>query len=279
MVKKEDINFVFFGTSSEAIYVLDALSKKGFLPSLIVTPTDKPAGRNLELTPPAAKVWAEEHFVSTFQPEKIDSEAIEVIKEIGAEIFIVVGYGKILPQALVDLPKHKTINIHPSLLPKYRGPSPIEGAILNGDSETGVTVMLLDKEVDHGPILVQEKYKLNGTETAEELSKILFTRGGELLAEILPAWINGEITPAEQDHSQATFTKKLTKEDGLVDLEKENAEMLYRKFRANIPWPRTFFFIDKKRIIITKAKLENNNFVIEKIIPEGGKEQNYKTST
>jgi len=273
------INFVFFGTSEEAVYALQALHKKEIAPSLIVTAPDKPAGRHYKLTAPLAKKWALEHSIPVFQPEKTNAEAIEIIKEIRADVFVVVGYGKILPQALIDLPKHKTLNVHPSLLPLYRGPTPIEGPILAGDIETGVSIIVVDQEVDHGPIVLQEKHMLTGKETTPELTKKLFTRGGELLAEILPEWINGKINPKEQDQSKATFTKKLKKEDGLVDLENEAPQVLYNKFRAYCAWPRIFFFRNNKRVIITDATLENGEFKIKKVLPEGKREISFEEFT
>jgi methionyl-tRNA formyltransferase len=279
---REKLNFVFFGTSEEAVYVLEAFSLKGITPCLIVTVPDRPVGRHQKLTEPLAKKWAKKHDLPVFQPEKIDSIAIEEIAKKKGELFVVVGYGRILPQALIDIPKHKTLNIHTSLLPLYRGPTPIEGPILAGDRETGITIIVIDKEVDHGPIIVQEKYSLTGNETTPELTGILFTRGGELLADILPDWIDGKVKLIEQDHKQATYTKKLKKEDGLIDLN-DNAVKNYNKFRAYVSWPRTFFFKNNKRIIITDATLENNQFVIKKVLPEGKREVNYeeflKTST
>lgn len=275
----EKINFAFFGTSEEAVYVLEALYLNNIFPALIVTTPDKPAGRHQLLTSPLAKKWAENHNIKIFQPEKIDSNAIELINKIKAQMFLVVGYGKILPQKLIDLPNRKIINIHTSLLPLYRGPTPVQGPILAGDQETGVTIMVIDSQVDHGPIIKQERYLLKGNETEPELTRILFTRGGELLSEILPDWIAGKIKPVEQEHTKATYTKKLTKEDGLIDLN-GNAKENYNKFRAYIAWPRTFFFQNGKRIIITEAELQDNpldkargkQFVIKKVLPEGRRE-------
>jgi len=278
MPNDSKINFVFFGTSEEAVYALEALEVGGFMPRLIVTAPDKPAGRHLALTAPLAKKWALGRQIPVFQPEKLDPNAIQFIAEQKTDIFVVVGYGKILPKNLLELPKGKTINIHPSLLPLYRGPAPIEGPILNGAGATGVTLMMMDAEADHGPIILQEKYILNDTETTPELTKILFIRGGELLANILPDWLVGRMIPRAQDHTQATYTKKIKKEDGLVNLETDSDETLWRKFRAYSHWPRIFFFENSKRIIITKARLENEKFIIEKIIPEGGKEQIYKSN-
>ncbi|MEI7709194.1 MAG: methionyl-tRNA formyltransferase [bacterium] len=274
-MQNKKINFVFFGTSEEAVYALDALKKNGFTPTLIVTPPDRPAGRHNILKSPLAKTWAMKHSIKFLQPEKIDETAIAEIAKENADVFIVVGYGKILPQALIELPKYKTINVHPSLLPLYRGPTPIEAPILSGDRETGVSVMILDKEVDHGPIIKQETYTLQGDEKTAELTKILFTRGGELLAQILPDWIEGKIKTKEQIHANATFTKKLKKEDGLVILGAELPKVLYNKFRAYSSWPRIFFFKNNKRVIITDAELIDGKFVVKKVLPEGKKEITY----
>lgn len=265
--------FVFFGTSEEATYALDALFDRGFIPCLIVTVPDRPTGRKQIMTAPLAKQWAEQHDVTCIQPEKIDTAARERIAAESADLFVVVGYGKILPQSLIDLSPHGIINVHTSLLPLHRGPTPIEGPILAGDKETGVTIMVIDKEVDHGPIIHQEKFPLNGNETTPELTRILFTRGGELLADLIPDWIAGKIITKEQDHTLATFTKKLTKEDGLVDPFHDDPEILYGKYRAYMGWPGIYFFDDQgKRVKITKARFENNQFIIERVIPEGKKE-------
>ena len=275
MKKNNKLNFVFLGTSEEAIYALEALNSKGFTPGLIVTAPDRPAGRHHKLTAPLAKKWAESHGIPVFQPEKIDAQAIKTIEKEKADIFVVVGYGRILPKKLIDLPKHKTVNIHTSLLPLYRGPTPVERPILASDRETGISVMVIDAEVDHGPIIAQERYLLTGHETGPELTRTLFTRGGEILVEILPDWIAGRIKTKEQDHEKATYTKKLKKEDGLIDLEGD-AQKNYNKFRAYAVWPRTFFFKNGKRIIITDAALEGGEFKIKKVLPEGKKEMKYE---
>ena len=269
------INFVFFGTGEEAVYALEAMHSKGITPNLIVTAPDGPVGRHQEITAPLAKKWALKNNVSFFQPDKINKEAISKIEKQKADIFIVVGYGRIIPEALIDLPQYKTLNVHTSLLPQYRGPTPIEAPILAGDSVTGITIMIIDKEFDHGPIVVQEKYPLTGNETTPELTKILFTRGGELLEKILPDWIAGKIKTIEQDHTLATYTKKLKKENGQINLE-DDPITNWKKFRAYISWPRIFFFQNSKRVIITDAKFINNQFVIKKVLPEGKKEINWE---
>jgi methionyl-tRNA formyltransferase len=266
--------FVFFGGDPLSVPTLDKLYKKGITPKLIVCNPDKPAGRNLEITPPPTKIWAIEHEVSYLQPEKLDDIFAAELKKLNCDLAIVVAYGKIIPKNIVDMYPLGLINIHPSLLPLYRGPSPIVSAILNGDSETGVSIIKIDEEMDHGPILAQEKINLNGNEMIEDLENTLAEIGGELLAKVLPDYVDGKIKLQEQDHSKATIVKKINKEDGLLDL---NADAIknYNKFRAYAGWPRTFFFKDGKRMIVTQARIENGKFKIQRIIPENGKEQDY----
>jgi methionyl-tRNA formyltransferase len=224
------------------------------------------------------KVWAQEHNIPTIQTAKITKDIQEELRSYKTDYFIVAAYGKILPKELLAIPPYGTLNVHPSLLPLYRGPAPEKGPVLAGDTETGVTIILLDEAVDHGPILAQEKMPLLDTETSPQLAEKLFTRGGEMLADIIPQWITQKITPIEQDHAQATFTRKIKKEDGLIDIH-GNALENYNKYRAFYDWPGTYFFIQKNgkniRIKIKKAKLENNSFIIERVVPEGKKEMNY----
>lgn len=287
-MQTNSLKIAFFGTPQVAVYVLDELKKAGIAPNLIITAPDKPAGRNLTLTPPPAKIWAEENFIGTFQPKTLkDKNAVQAIEEEGPwDIFIVAAYGNILPKKILDIPKHGTLNVHPSLLPKLRGASPIQTAILKED-ETGVSIMLIDEEMDHGPIIAQEKvalWKEGVLPKASELEETLARRGGQMLAEILPKWIAKEIQTREQDHKSATFTQKITKEDGLIDLD-DDAEKNYRKIQAFNIWPRAYFFMEKNakhlkdnkkiRVIITEAKLEDGKLVIEKVIPEGKKEVPY----
>jgi len=274
---KQKINFVFFGTPLYAEFVLEELEKKGLLPSLIITAPDRPAGRGLSLTPPPVKIWANERNIPVLQPEKLDAGFISKLKNVGYELAIVAAYGKIIPNEVLDIPKHGTLNIHPSILPKYRGPSPLEAPILNGDIETGVSIMLLDEEMDHGPIIVQEKIKINEL-NKERLGEKLFRLGGKMLVDIIPQWIHGEIEARVQKHEEASYTKKITKQDGLVDLN-DDPKINWQKFRAYYKWPVTFFFIEKNpgqiRVKITEAEFKNNEFIIKKVIPEGKKEINY----
>jgi methionyl-tRNA formyltransferase len=271
----EQINFVFFGGEPLSVPVLEKLSKNGLIPKVIVCNPDKPSGRNLEITSPPTKLWAIEHNISIIQPEKLDGGFLEELKSYNCDFGIVVAYGKIIPKEIVNFTELGLINLHPSLLPMYRGPAPIVAPILNGDIETGVTIIKIDEEMDHGPILAQEKINLQGDEFIEDLEKTLADLGGEILVKILEQYSSGKLATKEQDHNRATYVKKMTKTDGEINLS-DDASKNWRKFRAYHTWPRTFFFKDNKRIIVTRAKLEDGKFTIEKIIPEGGKEIEYK---
>lgn len=275
----EKINFAFFGGEPLSVPTLEKLYENRFIPGLIISNPDKPQGRNLEMTPPPTAIWAKKHDIPLLQPEKLIS------KEITGkfDFFIVVSYGKIIPQEILDLPRLGTINVHPSLLPLYRGPSPIVSTILNGDTETGVTIIKIDEEMDHGPILAQEKINLSGNEFVQDLEKSLSELGAELLIKVIPGFVAGTFKPKEQDHNKATYVKKIVKVDGEIKLEDDPIKN-WRKFRAYATWPRTFFFQNGKRIIITDATLEDNpldlargkQFVIKKVLPEGKKEIKYE---
>jgi methionyl-tRNA formyltransferase len=268
------LNFAFFGGEPMAIPALEILYKNGLVPSLIISNPDKPKGRNLAITPPPTALWAKEHNIPLLQSEKIKGEEIKG----NFDFFVVVSYGKIIPKEVLNLAKFGTINIHPSLLPRYRGPSPIVSAILNGDRETGVTIIKIDEEMDHGPILAQVSVNLSGDEFIEDLEKTLAEVGGNLLLKTIQAPSSYGDSPfaggEEQDHSRATYCKKITKEDAEIKLD-DDPITNWRKFRAYHSGPRIFFFKDGKRIIVTDAKLEDGKFVIKKIIPENGKEIPY----
>mgnify|MGYP001576228473 CR=1 FL=1 len=297
-MQNKKINFIFWGTPDVASETLEILKKNGYVPSLIITAPDKPQGRKMIITPPPVKVWAMENNIPYIQPEILsgkdlllagvsqadeprgsavpagtDSDPIKV--ESLPDLFLVVAYGKIIPEDIINIPKLGSINIHYSLLPKYRGASPVESAILNGDKETGISIQKMEYKMDTGPIIAQEKVEIGNEEKAGDLRKRLIKIGGELLVKILPDFIDGKIKLTPQDGSLASVCKKIKKEDGLIDLN-DDPQKNYNKFRAYSTWPRTFFFKNGKRIIITDAKLENGEFKILKIIPEGGKEINYK---
>ena len=277
----KQFKIAFFGTPIVAVYVLDELKNFGILPDIIITAPDKPVGRKLVFTPPPAKVWAKENKIQIEQPYKI-SNLILKLKTENYDLFIVAAYGKILPKELLDIPKYGTLNMHPSLLPRLRGASPIQSAVLEED-ETGVSIMLMDEKMDHGPIIAQEKVKFpNWPPKASELEEILARQGGRMLAEIIPKWISGKISAKDQNHNKATYCEKIVKEDGLIDL-KDDTKKNYRKIQAFNVWPRAYFSIKKRgkkiRAIITDAEFKNNKLIIKKIIPEGKKEMLYEDFT
>lgn len=274
---KDRINFVFFGTPEPAVFVLDQLKEAGLFPTAIVTNPDRPAGRGMIPQPTPAKSWALENNIPVLTPEKLDSDFEKELKEINPDVCVVVAYGKILKKNILDIPERGFLNVHPSLLPLHRGATPIQSSILSGDPETGVTVMQLDEKMDHGPIIAQEFLMLDGTELSPDLHKTLFDIGGRLLAEALPEWVAGNIDAQEQDHELATYTEKMQKKNGEL-LDKDTDEEKWLKYRAYFGWPGVFYFKDKKRIKITKASFKDGKFLIEKLIPEGGKEQEYKKS-
>lgn len=274
-------SFIFFGTSEYAVGVAEILHTHGFIPLLVVTRPDQPKGRGLKLTPPPAKVWAEEKKISVIQPEKLDGDIVAALALKKADVFIVVAYGKIIPESVLNIPPHKTINVHFSLLPKYRGASPIQSQILADDRNAGTTIMLVDKELDHGPIIAQSEVEVNPwPPTSTELSNRLIQESGELLAKILPDYVSEKIKPVRQDESKATFTKKIEKEDGAITLG-DDPYKNYLKFQALSGWPGTYFFAEvggkRTRIIIKKASFQDGRFTIETIVPEGKKETDYKT--
>lgn len=267
--------FVFFGTDTFAVKVLDTLKNRGFIPSLIVTQPDKPVGRKQTITAPPTKIWGTINNVDISQPETLKNVPEELTTD-RFDFFVVASYGKIIPQAILDLPKLGTLNIHPSILPKYRGASPLEYTILNGDSETGVTIMLMDAKMDHGPILNITKYEIPNpnTITYPELLKTLAELGANSLAGIIPEFVSGQIKPQEQNHDQATYTKLIKKTDGEIN-PFNDPKTAWRKYRAFIEWPGVYFFKDNKRIIVKQARLENDQFIIERIIPEGKNEMDW----
>jgi len=234
------LRVVFFGTPEFASRFLEGLLNDPYFEVVgVVSQPDELLGRKKELTAPPVKMMALKHCVNVFQPSKMkDEEFHEAIRALKADVFVIVAYGRILPEALLNIPPHGSVNVHPSLLPKWRGPSPKQAAIAAGDEETGVSIMKIDAEMDHGPILAQKKIALDQNETIESLTKKVVELGVPLLCDTLKGYHQGSITPVEQDHSAATYCKLLSREDGLITFQ-ESAEEIERKVRAYNPWPGT----------------------------------------
>lgn len=271
----------FFGTSRFAVFVLEELVAQGIEPDVIVTTPDKPAGRGLQMAPSPVKVWAEENSIPVISPASLkeNSEELSLLMNSDWELFIVASYGKIIPKTVLDLPRRGTLNVHPSLLPKFRGPSPIETQILEDERETGVTIMLLDEEVDHGPIVAQASITPETWPLKRLLLKELLGReGGKLLAEAIPPWLKETFEPEPQDHSKATFTKKMAKEDGEISLEDDGYKN-YLSFCAHEEWPGTFFFVERNgkkiRVKVIDAIYEEGVFTPTVVVPEGKREMPY----
>lgn len=248
------ISVIFFGTPEFAVPSLCALAQDArFEISAAVTQPDKPAGRGKKLTPSQVKVAAKELGLEVLQPKPLS------LPPLIADLFVVVAYGEILPDEILEIPKYGTINIHPSLLPKYRGPSPIQTAILNGDKETGISIIKLEPgPVDSGPIVLQKKYTIPDRSTHLSLSEELALEASKLLPDAIFGLIGGKIALKEQDHKKATYTKRLKKEDGEIDWSKDVLE-IDRQIRAFTPWPGAFTKFHGKRLKILKAHPDGNN--------------------
>jgi methionyl-tRNA formyltransferase len=265
--------FAFLGSDEFSIIVLEELIQAGYRPSLCITQPDKPKGRKLVLTPTPIKEFCIAKNIPYITPEKLVTEEITSLNT-EYDFFVVASYGKIISQSILDIPKYGCLNVHPSLLPQYRGASPIEAAILNDTKDTGVTIMLMDAQMDHGPIIKQAEYLFEEWPKSKQIvHDTLAHLGGRILAEVIQPFVQGDIVFTEQDHEQATFTKMIKKEDGRINLEDTSYE-IYLKYLALTPWPGLFFFIQKDgrelRIKIESAHFDKvKGFVIDTIIPEG----------
>jgi methionyl-tRNA formyltransferase len=274
------IDLVFFGTDLFAVKVLSELKKLGLAPRMIITAPDTPAGRHLTLTPPPVKIWAQQNNISFLQPVKLsDPDFIHQLKATSYQLCLVASYGKILPADLLAQWPNKFLNIHPSLLPRYRGPSPLQTAIADNDAETGVTIMVVDEAMDHGPIIATQTVAIN-QKWFEKLRDETAQVGAELLVKILPDWLAGKLKSEAQNHQEATYTKKITKPDGEINLADDPVKN-FAKIRAYTPAPGAYFFTTKHgkqtRLIIKKAHLsESNELIIDRVVPEGKRETDYR---
>lgn len=246
---------LFFGTSEFSVPSFKRVVSSGtFKVKAVVTQQDTPRGRGRMLLPPPVKVAAAQHHIPVLQPPTLKKDAFEGIlsKFLPLDIAIVVAYGNIIPKWLRTLPRLETINLHPSLLPRLRGPSPIQTAILNNEKKTGVTVMVIDDELDHGPILAQKAFAVTKRETYTTLSLKLSRIGGDLLLTTLERYVRGEILAREQK-GETTYTSLLTKDDGRIDWN-STSETIDARIRGLNPWPGTFTFWKQKRLMILSVE-------------------------
>ncbi len=273
-----DTRYIFFGTPRFAAIILEKLIKSGVPPIALVCNPDKPVGRKQVITPPPTKevgIRKQELGIKIFQPENLSIIHTSLF-ELQPDVFIVAAYAKILPKEILEIPRLGTIGVHPSLLPKYRGPSPIQSVILAGEKETGTTLYLLNEKMDEGPILAQKIISINSLfSNSQEFENRLAEVSSELLIETLPKFVKGEITPLPQDEPQATYTKKFTSEDAFVseeDLEAATsgnspakAIEIDRKVRALNPEPGVWTLQNNKRVKLLEAKIIDSRLHLTKI--------------
>jgi methionyl-tRNA formyltransferase len=277
--------FAFFGTPDIATTALDEMESFGYLPALVVCNPDAPVGRKQILTPPPVKVWAETRGIPVIQPTTLKNrEELISLTNRTFDFFVVLAYGKIMPAWLIELPTYGTINAHPSLLPKFRGASPIRSTLLHDLSACGVTIIQMDRELDHGPILTQQAVPLYDQPIPGlELDSILAKISGCLLVDVMQRIPLSQISPTPQDHAAATFCTKISKDMAELDIDPANlptdAEALavYRKICAFDGWPETFFIHNGKRVKIKSARLnETDGLEILRVVPEGKKEMDWQ---
>lgn len=268
------LKIVFFGTPDFVLPVAKSLADSLDLVGVLTTP-DAPVGRKKTPTPSPVKRWYMEYLLEKnregviLTPNGLTDETAIKLRKLHADLFVVAAYGKLVPKEILEIPKLGCLNIHPSSLPKYRGPSPIQNALLKGDEKLGITIMKMDEELDHGPIIKQWEIPITRNDTFESLHEKAFSDAARKLPEIINNYISGGLQEIPQDHARATYTKHITKQDGFIDISKINTMSslesanwrmeIARKIRAYYPWPGAW----------TKVKVKNNESRIIKFLPAG----------
>jgi methionyl-tRNA formyltransferase len=254
------LKIVFFGTPSYILPILEKLHKN-FEVIAVVTQPPKKVGRDQRLTYSP---------VDTFAYKKKIEIIFDPTKAPKAELGICAAYGQIIPKVTIDNFKYGILNVHPSLLPKYRGASPIQAAIANGDAKTGVTIIKMDEKMDHGPIVTQFKEDILPEDTGETLRNRLFERSADVLIDLIPNYGKEKVNPREQTHTQSTFTKIIKKEDGFIDLKKKTPEEAERFIRAMQPWPQAWTTLENgKRLKLLKSHIEEGKLILDEVQLEG----------
>ena len=248
---------IFFGTEDYSLSTLQALVEAGFSVAAVVTKPDSKRGRGQHRTEPPVKTYAREHDIPVWQPDTLRDIA-DNIRALQPVAGVLVAYGKIIPQSIIDLFTPGIINLHPSLLPRWRGPSPIEAAISHRDSKTGVSIMQLEAGMDSGPVYAQQTISLDGTETKPQLYEQLFSLGNDMMVRILPAILSGELQPTPQDESQASYCSLLSKDDSLLDPTAMTALEADAHIRAHLGFPRSRITLGEHTLIVTRAHVSHN---------------------
>ena len=264
-MKNPSLKIVFAGTPKLGAVILEELVRSGFKIPLVLTKSDKPAGRGKKILPTSVKLVAKKNNITILSPIKLDQEDfVKQLKKLSPDLIVVAAYGKILPKVIIDLPKYGVLNVHPSLLPKYRGPSPIQFTILEGETKTGVTIIKMSESLDEGDILTQVEVSISPDDTTQSLTDKLAKIGAELIIQTIPKWINGKIKPQPQDHLKATYSAMLTKYDGKIDLENPpTAEKFNKMVRAFYPWPGVWTELRINNQVLRIKFLPNNPFLIQ----------------
>jgi len=275
------MKIIFMGSSDYGMPTLKNLIAKKFNIVSVYTKRDPITKIKLKQCNPIESL-AISNEIPVHLPEKIDEKEIDLLTKIAPDIIIIAAYGLYLPPNIINLPKFGCLNIHPSLLPKYRGPSPVISAILSDEKTTGVSIIKINNKLDAGPILKSQIVDRNYNETAYDLTKRLFSIGSKLLIDIIPRWIKNEISPISQKESDATYTKKITKSDGEIEWNLSSKE-IYLKTLAYDPWPKTYSWWNGKRIILSKIQLtstkENHNVAPGTIIQTSSNKIAVSTAT
>lgn len=270
------VKIIFFGNTRFSVIDAKALHEKFRLSAVVTFPDKIKKSGASEISP--VKSFASENGIPIIEADKLSGEVIEEITKLQPDFIVVADYGLILPPKLLSLPKYTALNVHHSLLPRYRGPAPAPAAILNGDKEAGVSVIVMSGKVDAGDILMQVRYTLSPDETTDSLLTQLNILGANAVCEVIERYLNGNATPQKQDESLATLTGYMHRNDGLIDLS-GNAEVNWRKIRAYGEWPGTFFLVKhggkELKVKIKKAAYRDGALTIERVIPENKREMSY----
>lgn len=277
------MKYIFFGSPSFAAIILEKLIESGLKPTAVVCNPDRPVGRKKIITAPPTKIIAQKYNIPVWQPDLLEIKIweLEIEKFGGIDFAIVAAYSQIIPKTVLESLPAKFLGVHPSLLPKYRGATPIQSTILNGDTETGVTLYLIDEKVDHGAIIANTKYQISNIKKYEEILKDLAELAVDLLIKILPKFTKGEIAPQPQKESEASYTKKFIGEDGYIDPEilrqaqdganLKEAMIIERRIRALNPEPGVWTTQNEKRVKLLEAQIQNGKLQITKLQVEGKK--------
>lgn len=286
MEDSKKLSVIFMGTSSFAKNIFETLIDAGFNVLSAYTQPAKIVGRDQEMQKSVVEEIAAKNNIKVFSPEKFEEKTLDEIKKQNPDMIIVAAYGKILPEDLLKIPKFGALNVHPSLLPKFRGPSPVQNALLEGVTETGTTIMLIDKGMDTGDIISQKKVLVEPQETYPELLEKMARVSSELLLETIDLWVGKKINPQKQNDSEATYCQMIERSDGKI-IWSDDAEVIFNRYRAFLPWPGVFTFWKKGkenlRLKIHKMSLEKSSFdskykigqiirLNEKILVKTGKE-------